>query len=288
MLENKKAIITGADQGLGKEIAVEFLKQGASVCICSRDEGKLEEAAKELKNYKRKSGQQVIFKRADICITEDLDALYAFALQKFDTLHCVVNNAGIQGPIGDTAKVSWEGIEDVVRINLLGTLYSMRKAVSVFREQGTKGRIINLSGGGATGPRENFMGYAIAKTGVVRATEIMAKETEKDDIFINAIAPGAMNTRMLDEILSAGEDVLGKKVYEQALSQKEKGGTSPERAAALVAYLASEKAGRMSGRLISAVWDGWENFDAHEKEIEGSDLYTLRRIVPKDRGFEWE
>lgn len=288
MLENKNAIVTGADQGLGREIAKEFLKQGASVCICSRDEGRLREAAKELEHYKRKSAQRVIFKRTDIGKTEDLDALYAYALQEFETLHCVVNNAGIQGPIGDTAEVSWEGIEDVVRINLLGTLYSMRKAVTVFRKQGTKGRIINLSGGGATGPRENFMGYAIAKTGVVRATETMAKETEKDGITINAIAPGAMNTRMLDEILSAGEDVLGEKVYGQALKQREKGGTSPERAAALVAYLASEKAGKISGRLISAVWDGWGNFDAHMDEIEGSDLYTLRRIIPKDRGFAWE
>lgn len=288
MLENKKAIITGADQGLGREIAKEFLKQGASVCICSRNEGRLREAAEELERYKRKSAQQVIFKRTDIGRTEDLDALYAYTLQEFGVLHCVVNNAGIQGPIGDTAEVPWEGIEDVVRINLLGTLYSMRKAVAVFREQGTKGRIINLSGGGATGPRENFMGYAIAKTGVVRATETMAKETEKDGIAINAIAPGAMNTRMLDEILAAGEAVLGEKVYGQALKQREKGGISPERAAALVAYLASEKAGRISGRLISAVWDGWENFEAHMDEIEGSDLYTLRRIIPKDRGFAWE
>lgn len=288
MLENKNAIITGADQGLGREIAAEFLKRGASVCICSRDEGRLREAVKELERFKRKSTQQVFFKRADIGITEDLDALYAFASQKFKTLHCVVNNAGIQGPIGDTAGVSWEGIEDVVRINLLGTLYSMRKAVIIFREQGIGGRIINLSGGGATGPRENFMGYAIAKTGVVRATETMAKETEKDGITVNAIAPGAMNTRMLEEILSAGEDVLGEKVYGQALRQKEKGGTSPGRAAALAAYLASEKAGRISGRLISAVWDGWEDFDVHMDEIESGDLYTLRRIIPKDRGFEWE
>ena len=288
MLEGKKALVTGADQGLGKEIAKEFIKQGASVCICSRDEGRLRETVKELEGFLKNAGQRVIFQKADVGITKDLDKLYDFVLQEFGTLDGVVNNAGIQGPIGDTTEVSWEGIEDVVRINLLGTLYSMRKAVSVFREQKKEGRIVNLSGGGATGPREYFMGYAIAKTGVVRATETMAKETEQDGIRINAIAPGAMNTRMLEEMLAAGETALGKKAYEQALGQKKKGGVPLEKAARLAAFLASDRAGTMSGRLISALWDGWENFDAHAEEIAGSDLYTLRRIVPKDRGFEWE
>lgn len=288
MLEGKKAIITGADRGLGKEIAKEFLKQGACVCICSRDEERLQKTAEELESYRKKDTQRVIFRKADVGIPEDMDELYNFALEEFGTLDCVVNNAGIQGPVGDSTKVLWEEIENVVRINLLGTLYSMRKAVSVFRAQKKRGRIINLSGGGATGPRENFMGYAIAKTGVVRATETMAKETEKDGICINAIAPGAMNTRMLEEMLAAGEKALGKKAYEQALKQKETGGTSPEKAARLTAYLASEKAGEISGRLISAIWDGWENFEVHAREIAESDIYTLRRIVPKDRGYTWE
>lgn len=288
MLEGKKALITGAAQGLGKEIAKEFLKQGADICICSREENGLRKAAKELEAYRQKDAQRVVFRKADVGSTEDLDALYTYALQEFGTLDCVVNNAGIQGPIGDSAQVPFSEIEDVIRINLLGTLYSMRKAVLLFRMQHKKGRIINLSGGGATGPREYFMGYAIAKTGVVRATETMAKETEKDGIYINAIAPGAMNTRMLEEILAAGEQALGQKEYAQALSQKEKGGVPPEKAAHLVSYLASEKAGKMSGRLISAVWDGWENFEEHAQEIAESDIYTLRRIVPKDRGYTWE
>ncbi len=288
MLQGKKAIITGADQGLGKEIAKEFLKQGASVCICSRNEERLLKAAKELEGYRKSDTQRVIFQKADVGITEDVDVLYDFVLQEFGTLDCVVNNAGIQGPIGDTTEVLWQGIEDVVRINLLGTLYSMRKAVAIFRAQKKEGRIINLSGGGATGPRENFMGYAIAKTGVVRATETMAKETEKDGIYINAIAPGAMNTRMLEEMLEAGEEALGKKAYEQALRQRETGGTAPDKAARLAAYLASERSGEISGRLISALWDGWEDFDTHAEEIANSDIYTLRRIVPKDRGLSWE
>ncbi len=288
MLSGKKALITGADQGLGKAIAKEFLRQGASVCICSRDEDRLRETAEELASHRREGAQRIIFKRADVGLTADMDRLYAFTLQEFGGIDCVVNNAGIQGPVGDTAEVPWEKIEDVVRINLMGTLYSMRKAVSIFREKGIKGRIVNLSGGGATGPRENFMGYAISKTGVVRATETMARETEKDGICINAIAPGAMNTRMLDEVLAAGEKAMGGKAYAQALEQKENGGVPPERAASLTAYLASDRAAGISGRLISAVWDGWENFDSHAEEIAGSDLYTLRRIVPKDRGYKWE
>ena len=101
MLNGKKMLITGADQGLGKEIAKEFLRQGASVCICSRDENRLRRTAEELERYRPDKKQRVIFSRADVGNTGDMDALYELVLQEFGTLDCVVNNAGIQGPIGD-------------------------------------------------------------------------------------------------------------------------------------------------------------------------------------------
>jgi len=286
-LDNVKAIITGADQGFGKAIAKEFVSQGASVCICSRNPEKLIMAVTEIERYKKRDTQKIISIKADIGIYEEVNDLYRFALEEFGMLNCVVNNAGIYGPIGATIDIDWGKLEQVVRINLMGTLYSMRKAVAAFKEQKAEGRIINLSGGGATAPMPNFMGYAITKAAIVRATETMARETEKDRIYINAVAPGALNTRLLDQVLEAGEEAVGEEFYQKSLKQKENGGASLEQAARLVAYLASGASGELTGKLISAVWDNWDSFSDHLDALKGSDIFTLRRIVPSDRGFSW-
>lgn len=288
MLKEKKAVITGASQGLGKEIAKEFVRQGADICICARDIEKLKEITNELNQYKVLKSQKIIYKKADISIENEIDALYDYAVKEFGSIDCVVNNAAIQGPIGPSDEVAWEELKHVVEIDLMGTLYSMRRAASIFKEQKKGGHIVNLSGGGAVGPRPNFMGYSIAKAAVIRATENMALECRKYDIYINAVAPGAMNTKMLDELLDAGEKAVGKSVYEKAIVQRDTGGSSPANAAKLIAYLASDDSEPITGRLISAVWDNWEHLKEHEKEITDSDVFTLRRIIPEDRGYHWE
>ncbi|MCR5747815.1 MAG: SDR family oxidoreductase [Lachnospiraceae bacterium] len=292
ILEGKKALITGGDKGLGYEIASEFVKQGADICICSRNEETLKDAAGRLSKNTVYEGQKVIYKKADISDVAAVDDLYDHILKEFTgQLDIVVNNAGIQGPIGCFEDTEWNEVLNVINVNLMGTLYSMKKAIGIFKDLYRKNgmadkSIINLSGGGATGARPYFTGYAVAKTGVVRATETLAKETAEYGIRINAIAPGAMNTKMLEDILAAG-DSAGTE-YQKSLRQKEEGGASMENAAKLISFLASERSAGVSGRLISAVWDGWNDFDKHLSDIEGSDIYTLRRIIPKDRGFDWE
>lgn len=187
---------------------------------------------------------------------------------------------------------------------MIGTVYCMRKAIEYFKrctllsrnqnQQNTQSDssqpkekcIVSISGGGATGARAFFLGYALAKTGVVRATETLAKEVENDGIRINCIAPGAMNTNMTEEIIAAGQSA-GEE-YTKALKQKEKGGTPLNKAAQLAVYLSSDKSKGITGRLISAVWDDWQNLEQHKDEIKESDVYTLRRIIPSDRGFTWK
>jgi hypothetical protein len=92
---------------------------------------------------------------------------------------------------------------------------------------------------------------------------------------------------MLDQVLEAGE-AAGSDFWEKAQRQKEEGGVSPERAAELALFLASSASDGFTGRLISAVWDRWQDVPLHLKEIQGSDIYTMRRIIPADRGFSWD
>jgi NAD(P)-dependent dehydrogenase (short-subunit alcohol dehydrogenase family) len=115
----------------------------------------------------------------------------------------------------------------------------------------------------------------------------LAHELRADRVTVNAIAPGALNTRMLDEVIAAGPSLIGPERYARALAQKTDGGASLERAAQLAVFLASSASEGITGRLISAVWDPWETLGSHAADIDGTDVYTLRRIVPADRGFDW-
>ena len=106
-------------------------------------------------------------------------------------------------------------------------------------------------------------------------------------IDVNAIAPGALNTRMLDEILAAGPAKVGKAFYERSVQQKEKGGASLDSGAELALFLASAESDGITGKLISAGWDNWREWVNHLEELNISDVYTLRRIVGGDRRMLW-
>ncbi|HZL36384.1 MAG TPA: SDR family oxidoreductase, partial [Tepidisphaeraceae bacterium] len=141
------------------------------------------------------------------------------------------------------------------------------------------GRIVNISGGGATSPRPDFSAYAASKCALVRFTETLALEVRADKIMVNAVSPGAMNTRMLDELLAAGPDAAPRE-FESALKRNREGGDSPERAAGLVALLCSSLSNGITGKLISAPWDDWEHLPQRAAELVNSDVYTLRRVTP--------
>jgi 3-oxoacyl-[acyl-carrier protein] reductase len=104
---------------------------------------------------------------------------------------------------------------------------------------------------------------------------------------VNAIAPGALNTRMLDEILAAGPEKVGAAFFQKSVEQKGSGGAGLAPGAALAVFLASDASDGITGKLISAVWDNWEAWPQHVAELSSSDLYTLRRITGRDRGAEW-
>jgi 3-oxoacyl-[acyl-carrier protein] reductase len=151
---------------------------------------------------------------------------------------------------------------------------------------GGGGSIVNLSGGGATSPRPNFSAYATAKAALVRFSENLAREAAPLGVRVNCVAPGALNTDMLRDVLLAGRERAGPE-YERALEREKKGGDPPEEAARLVAFLLSDESRAITGRLISAVWDPWRSLMEHEDELRESDLFTLRRIGLADRGKEW-
>jgi len=284
-LSGKVAIITGANQGLGLEIAKKYILAGADVMLCARNVALLQEVQADLVKLAIPE-QKVFAKESDVSVEADVRALVSETLKKLGGCHILVNNAGIYGPKGEIEVVDWAEWIKAIEINVYGSILMCRAILPHFRSQGY-GKVIQLSGGGATNPLPRISAYAVSKAAIVRFVETLAEEVNGTGIDVNAIAPGALNTHMLDEVLEAGPEKVGKAFYERSLKQKESGGTPLGRGAELALFLASAASDGITGKLISAVWDDWEHWPEHLHELSSSDVYTLRRIAGRDRGFTW-
>ncbi len=285
ILSGKIAIITGANQGLGLEIAKKFILSGAELMICARDKKKLENAKNQLISL-ASTKQKIISRVADISVKEDVKLVISDTINQLGGCHVLVNNAGIYGPKNNIELTKWEDWIKTIEINLYGSILMCRELIKNFKKQGY-GKIIQLSGGGATNPLPNLSAYAVSKAAIVRFIETIAEELRGTGIDVNSIAPGALNTRMLDEILEAGPSKVGQSFYERSLKQKKDGGVSLEKGAELAVFLASEKSDGITAKLISAIWDNWEQWPSHIKELNNTDAYTLRRITGKERNIKW-
>ncbi len=284
-LAGRNALITGASQGLGLEIARAYLGAGAAgVCICGRDDAILKSAAAQLDGVAGPR-QRVLAEVADVSTPEDVERLVQNARACLGELTILVCNAGVYGPKGRFDRTDWPAWMRTVEINLFGSVLPARAVAPDFARRGY-GKIIQLSGGGATGPLPEFSAYAASKAAAVRFAETLAVELREHHVDVNAIAPGALNTRMLEEVLTAGPERVGEDFYERALEQRRSGGTPLRRGAELAVFLGSAASDGITGKLLSAVWDPWSELPRHREDLN-SDVYTLRRIVPGDRSLEW-
>lgn len=284
-LTGRTALITGASHGLGLEIARAYLDAGAAgIAVCGRDEAALERALDEL-TERAAPGQKVFGQPADVSQPQDVQRLVELALGGLGEVTILVSNAGVYGPKGAIEDADWSQWTRAIEINLFGSVLPARALVSHFTARGY-GKVVQLSGGGATGPLPGLSAYAASKAAVVRFAETLAEELREHHVDVNAIAPGALNTRMLDEVLSAGAERVGEDFYRRALEQRRSGGVPLGKGAELAVFLGSAASDGITGKLLSAVWDPWADLPAHLAELE-SDVYTLRRIVPGDRGLDW-
>jgi len=284
-IHGKGVIVTGASLGLGHAVARACLREGADVFLCARDKDAIESVRAKFAN--EFGAPRVFAMGADVSDPASVRDLIDQACQRLPNLLGIVNNAGVLGPKGSLESVDSTEWMRTIQINLFGTMLCCQEVLPILR-RAKYGKIVNLSGGGATAPMPNLSAYAASKAAVVRLTETLAVECAGDHIDVNAVAPGALNTRMLREVLEAGPAAVGKPYYDRSIRQKEEGGASLERAAGLCVFLLSKESDGITGKLISAVWDPWEQLPQRRDKLQSTDVYTLRRIVPKDRGLDWE
>jgi len=255
-------------------IATRFAQEGAHVAAVARTKAEVQDTVKRI----RKAGSRALAIRADVCKGTEVKDMIQRVRQEFGCIDALVNCAGVYGPIGPLVTLDADEWLQAVTINLGGTFLCCRAVLPAMIEAGS-GKIVTLSGGGATSPRPNFSAYAASKAAVVRLTETLACEVQPYHIQVNAIAPGPIDTRMIDDVLTAGHKA-GQKDLEEARRVRAGQGASPDRVVELALFLASSASDGLTGRLISAVWDDWSDSPSWISRIMNSDLYTLRRNVP--------
>ena len=283
--EGATALVTGASRGLGRAIAQALARSGASVVLVARDARGLEETGEGLASL-LKPGARSLALPADISAESFPEELQGFLRRAGAVPDILVNNAASQGPIGPFWETDWNKWSGSFALNAFAPVRLCRLLLPGMIERGW-GKIVTLSGGGATGPRPRFTAYGAAKTLLVRFTETLAEELQPHHVDANAVAPGAMASAMTEAILAAGPSLAGEKEFESArkLSAGTEGVTA--RAARLCAFLASHDSDGVTGRLVSAAWDPWETLAARRADLAATDVYTLRRIVPSERGLDW-
>ena len=281
-LQNRCAIITGASRGLGRAIAEAFWREGAQLLLVARSATALEQVAHSLPP---RDGKQPALCVADLADDAAPARILQAARKNFEQLHILVNNAAAQEPIGLTWECETAAWQRSLRVNLVAPI-ALCQAVLPWLTAARRGKIINLSGGGATGPRPNFSAYATAKAGLVRFSETLAVEAQPFGVDVNCIAPGAMGTDLMRAVLAAGPEKAGGREYENAQKLLAQGGSVEMPAVELAVFLASATSDGLTGKLISAVWDAWKKIPEQLEKVQQSDVFTLRRITPRERGFQ--
>ena len=230
LLKNRVAIITGGSMGIGRAIAFAFASEGVKLVLASRTASCLEDTKREL----AAGGTDVTTLCVDVSHEAECRNLVELALDVYGDINILVNCAGLQRPIGFVTDILSREWLETVTVNLFGTFLCMQAVLPTMMKN-SYGKIINMSGGGAVSPRARFSAYSASKAAVVRLTETIAEEVKPYHIDINAIAPGAVNTRLLEEVLQAG-DAAGEEEKLKAEKQRASGGTPPEKAAELALF----------------------------------------------------
>lgn len=282
-MNTKFALITGASRGLGERLAYRFWDAGFNLCLIARGKPGLEKVVNALPERKSQQVTPLVCDLSDPALVLELPVRVRNCFPRLDVL---INNAAIHGPMGPLWENDFPLWQRVIQVDLLAPVALCRAFIPWMKETGG-GAIINLSGGGAAAPRVNFSAYATAKAGIIRFSETLAEETKSLKIKVNCIAPGAMKTTLLGEILKEGARTAGEQEFNIANKIFAEGGASMDRVADLALFLASDASKGITGKLISAIWDNWEHWPEHLGELSSSDVYTLRRIIGRDRGFTW-
>jgi NAD(P)-dependent dehydrogenase (short-subunit alcohol dehydrogenase family) len=239
-LADRVAIVTGAARGIGREIALTLVREGAKVTVCDIDIEPLNDVADEIKA----AGGQALASRVDVTKSAEINQMVETTLQSFGGIDILVNNAG--GSARDKASVFHEAQQEVwdsvISRNLNGTLVCTRAVINHMIER-KSGKIVNLASVNGISGQAGFADYSAAKAGIIGFTKALAKEVNSYGINVNAVAPGVIETRVVEQIPKETMARILKELKLNRLGQ-------PEDVANAVLYLASDEASYITGHIL--------------------------------------
>ena len=272
-LDGQIAVITGSGRGIGRAIALAYAREGAKLALAARSETELQETVSAVSEL----GAEAIAVRTDVTSQEDTEQLAHRVVKRFGRIDVLVNNAGNSGPVGPLHVNDIADWVNTINVNLTGTFLVCRAVIPVMLER-SGGKIINLSGAGATNAWSNMSAYCSSKAAVVRLTEVLAQELDGKGITVNALGPGSVHTSMWDRMTEQAAQAGADFIHQLGLRVTSGGGASIDECAELAVWLASSESGVLTGRLISATTDDFRGLPLRIAEIMAGDAYTLRRV----------
>lgn len=238
MPNSRVAVITGATKGIGREIALELARSGASIVAIGTDAAALEEVVAAVQHQ----NGSALGISANIALPEDIERIFEEAMVRFGRVDILVNNAGITKD-GLLLRMKDDDWDAVMNVNLKGAFLCSRAAAKIMTKQ-RYGRIINITSVVGQMGNSGQANYCASKAGLIGLTKSVARELAKRNITVNAVAPGFIETAMTAS--------LSEKVREELASQipLERFGTVQDIANA-VSFLASEQAGYITGQVLA-------------------------------------
>jgi len=280
--KNKNILISGATGGFGSALAFKYFQEGGNLLLIGRNINKLNSLKNKL--IKDKIANQFILTiKLDLSNIDIIKKVINKELNNINKIDVLINCAAIQGPIGKSWENNFKEWQKTFNTNFYGTMI-LTNSILPFMLKLKTGNIINISGGGSTSSRPDFSSYAISKTAIVRYTEILADELSNTKIKVNSVAPGIMATKMIKNVLKHKKNITNLKEF-NSVQKVLADGDNMNKAVDLCIFLSSNESNRINGKLISATWDPWHLLNSDNNKISESDIYTLRRILPEDRGL---
>ncbi|MCO5093150.1 SDR family NAD(P)-dependent oxidoreductase [Bosea sp. (in: a-proteobacteria)] len=241
-LQNRVAFVTGAGSGIGRATVLRFAREGARIAAFDRDAGALDETARE-------AGGEVMPLRGDVTSAADLDAAFAACASRFGDPCILVNCAGSVGHGGAIEDMSEEAWDALFEVNVKGTFLSVRKAAPAMRRN-RRGSIVNLSSTAGLVGSAALGGYSASKGAVVLMTRSLAIRYAPDQVRVNCVCPGSIDTPMLRATFeTAGPDPAARQAMADLYRSKQPLGRfgKPEEIAAAILFLASDEASFITG-----------------------------------------
>jgi NAD(P)-dependent dehydrogenase (short-subunit alcohol dehydrogenase family) len=267
-LDGQVALVTGAGRGIGRAIALVLSEAGASVAVCARSRDEVKRTAGDVTEHHGRA----MAVQADVSSRQEVEQMVREVQDTLGPIDLLVNNAARAGTVGPIATTDPDEWWQTLEVNLRGPLYCSHAVLPGMLAR-RRGRIVNVSSGAGFAAWPMVSSYAVSKAALFRLSENLAVETRGQGVHVFAIDPGLVRTAMSEGAMSCGDPSV-----EQAFQSWFASGADgpPERAARLVAYLASGSADVLSGRYVSVDADV-QQMVANAGDIAERDLYVLRQ-----------